>query len=52
MSKEPPNNDPRQRTDEGSMSQTDEPWKDKPEKEQRSGVKKSDLEKWHRTNTH
>jgi hypothetical protein len=37
MSKEKPNDDPRERTDWGSASQTDKPWKANPEKEQRSG---------------
>jgi hypothetical protein len=52
MSKETPNDDPRQRTDGGSHSQTDQPWKGNPEKEQRSGTKKSDPDKWRETNTH
>ena len=52
MSKDTPNDDPRQRTDQKSFKQTDEPWKEKPEKEQRSRVSKDDLEKWHRTDTH
>ncbi|UPK33646.1 hypothetical protein IVB18_36475 [Bradyrhizobium sp. 186] len=53
MSKERPTDDPRDRNDWGSHSQTDKPWKAKPEKEQRSGeVKKPDLEKWHETKTH
>jgi len=52
MSKETPKDDPRQRTDQKSFKQTDEPWKEKPEKEQRSRVSKDDLEKWHRTDTH
>ena len=39
-------------TDEGSHKQTDEPWKGNPEKEQRSGTKKSDPDKWQETNTH
>jgi hypothetical protein len=34
MSKETPKDDPRQRTDWGSHSQTDKPWKGPPEKEQ------------------
>jgi hypothetical protein len=42
MSKETPKNDPRERTDWGSASQTDKPWKGNPEKEQRSGTQKSD----------
>jgi hypothetical protein len=52
MSRETPKDDPRQRTDEGSLKQTDEPWKGNPEKEQRSSVRKDDLERWQRTNTH
>jgi hypothetical protein len=52
MSKETPKDDPRQRTDEGSLSQTDKPWKGNPEKEQRSGTKKSDPDQWQETNTH
>jgi hypothetical protein len=54
MSREKPNDDPRQRNDEGSHSQTDKPWKGNPEKEQRSPAdgEKIDLEKWHETNTH
>jgi hypothetical protein len=52
MSKEKPTDDPRQQTDWGSHKQTDKPWKGNPEKEQRSGESKPDLEKWHETNTH
>jgi len=52
MSKEKPTDDPRQQTDWESHKQTDKPWKGNPEKEQRSGVSKPDLEKWHETNTH
>jgi len=52
MSKEKPTDDPRQQTDWGSHKQTDKPWKGNPEKEQRSGESKPDLEKWHQTNTH
>jgi len=52
MSREKPNDDPRQKTDWGSHKQTDKPWKEKPEKDQRSGPVKHDLEKWHETNTH
>lgn len=39
-------------TGEGSMSQTDKPWKGNPEKEQRNDGHKPDLEKWQKTNTH
>ena len=52
MSKETPKDDPRKQSDDGSLKQTDQPWKGNPEKEQRSGVKKSDLEKWQRSDTH
>lgn len=52
MSREKPNDDPRQKTDWGSHKQTDKPWKEKPEKDQRSGLVKHDLEKWHETDTH
>jgi hypothetical protein len=31
MSKETPKDDPRQRNDEGSIKQTDQPWKGNPE---------------------
>jgi hypothetical protein len=34
------------------VKQTDQPWKGNPEKEQRNGDEKLDLEKWHETNTH
>jgi hypothetical protein len=52
MSKETPKTDPRQRTDAGSNKQTDQPWKGNPEKEQRNGDTKPDLEEWHESNTH
>jgi hypothetical protein len=52
MSKEKPTDDQRQQTDWGSHKQTDKPWQGNPEKEQRPGSSKSDLEKWHETNTH
>jgi hypothetical protein len=52
MSKEKPTDDPRQQTDWGSHKQTDKPWRGNPEKEQRPGSSKPDLEKWHETNTH
>ena len=52
MSKETPKDDPRQRTDEGSLTQTDTPWKGNPEKEQRSGVSKEDLKRWQDSDTH
>ena len=52
MSKETPKDDPRQQSDWTSTKQTDEPWKAPPEKEQTSGVKPADLEKWNETSTH
>lgn len=52
MSKETSKADPRRQTDESSHAQTNEPWKGNPEKEQRSGTKKSDPDKWQETNTH
>jgi hypothetical protein len=52
MSKEKPNDDPRQQTDRKSTRQTDQPWKRPIEKDQQSGVKREDLEKWNETNTH
>ena len=48
MSKETPLDE----TDQASHSHTDKPWKGNPEKEQRSGTKKSDPDKWQETNTH
>lgn len=52
MSKEAPQDDPRQQTDWDSNKQTNKPWEGNPEKEQRSGTKKSDPDKWQETNTH
>jgi hypothetical protein len=52
MSKETPQDDPRQNTDAGSHVQTDKPWKGNPEKEQRNDGAKIDLEKWHKSGTH
>jgi hypothetical protein len=52
MSKETPKDDPRQRSDWASTKQTDKPWEGNSEKEQRSGAKKSDPDKWQETNTH
>ncbi|OAF02903.1 hypothetical protein AYJ54_25175 [Bradyrhizobium centrolobii] len=52
MSKERPNDDPRHQNDWGSHAQTEKPWKGNPEKEQRSGEAKLDLEKWHESKTH
>ena len=51
MSKEKPNDDPRQRTDWKNTKQTDQPWKGQVEKEQKSNGR-SDLEQWQETNTH
>jgi hypothetical protein len=50
--KKPVTPDPGDRTDWGSHAQTREPWKGNPEKEQRPGDGKPDLEKWHETKTH
>jgi hypothetical protein len=50
MTKQTTKNDPRERTDWGSASQTETPWKGN--QEQRSGTKKSDPDKWQETNTH
>jgi hypothetical protein len=52
MSKEKPNDDPRQQTDWKNTRQTDQPWKGPVEKEQRPGGPPPDLEKWHEANTH
>jgi hypothetical protein len=52
MSKERQMDDPRQRSDWGSHSQTDKPWEGNPEKEQRTDSSKIDREKWHETKTH
>jgi hypothetical protein len=38
-------------SDWGSHAQTDKLWKGNPEKEQRAGDEKPDLEKWHESNT-
>ncbi len=43
---------PGERSDWGSHAQTKEPWKGNPEKEQRPGDKKPDLEKWQESDTH
>ena len=51
MSKENPNDDPRQRTDWKNTKQTDEPWKGPVEKEQKPGGRPPDLEKWHDVST-
>jgi hypothetical protein len=52
VSKETPKDDPRDRTDWRSSSQTDKPWMGNPEKEQRSGTQKSDPDKWQETSMH
>jgi hypothetical protein len=53
MSKETPKDDPRQKTDWGSTSQTDNPWKGVPEKEQFDPKRdRPDLEKWNDSKTH
>jgi hypothetical protein len=53
MGREKPTDDPRQRSDEGSLKQTNGPWKQPVEKEQNpQGARKSDLERWHKSNTH
>lgn len=52
MSKETSKDNPRQRTDLGSHSQTDEPWSGNPEKEQRNDDFKPDLERWQESDTH
>lgn len=41
-----------EKSDWGSHSQTNKPWKGNPEKEQRSGEGKPDLEKWQESSTH
>ena len=52
MSKETAKDDPRQKSDQGSHTQTDKPWKGNPEKEQRNDDAEIDLEKWLETSTH
>jgi hypothetical protein len=52
MSKETPSDDRREQTDWGSAKQTDKPWKGVTEKEQKSGTKKSDPDRWQESNTH
>lgn len=53
MSKEQQTDDPRQRTDEAGNSQTKEPWKGNPEKDQRTDHgSRIDLEKWQDSKTH
>lgn len=50
--KKPVTPDPGEPSDWGSHAQTNEPWKGNPEKDQRPGTKKPDLEKWHESSTH
>jgi hypothetical protein len=52
MSKEKPNDDPRQKTDWKNTKQTDRPWKSRVEKEQKNEEPQIDLEKWNETRTH
>ncbi|MEA2830524.1 MAG: hypothetical protein QOF22_1272 [Bradyrhizobium sp.] len=52
MSKEKPNDDPRQQTDWKNTKQTDQPRKGPVEKEQKNEDADIDLEKWHETKTH
>ena len=52
MSKEAPADDPHQKTDEGSLKQTDKPWKGPREKEQKPSDHTPDLKKWQETPTH
>ena len=52
MSREKPNDDPRQRSEWRSSKQTDQPWKGPVEKEQKPGLEKPDLERWRESDTH
>jgi hypothetical protein len=53
MSREKPSDDARQRTDKGSLKQTNEPWKQPVEKEQDpQGARKSHLNRWQKSSTH
>ncbi len=53
MSKEKPTDDPRVRTDWKTTKQTDKPWDQPVEKEQKpDGATKPDLEKWQDSSTH
>ena len=52
MSKETPEDDPRQATDQKNTKQTNEPWKGPVEKEQKRSGPAPDLEKWQETKTH
>ncbi len=51
MSQEKPTDDPRNKTDEKTMKQTDKPWQQPVEKEQGMGNTKPDLEKWQKSKT-
>lgn len=53
MSKEKPTDDPRNQSDWKNTKQTNEPWKQPVEKDQKpDGAQKPDLEKWQESNTH
>jgi hypothetical protein len=53
LSREKPNDDPREQTDSSNFRQGDKPWEQPKEKEQRGKVvRKSDLEKWQESDTH
>lgn len=52
MSKETPQDDPRKQTDWASNKQTDKPWQGNPEKDQKPGDTRPDLEKWRNSDTH
>ena len=52
MSKETPNDDPRERTDSRSHKQTEQPWRGNPEKEEKPSDEMPDLEKWQESSTH
>jgi hypothetical protein len=52
MSRETPQDDPRQQSDWGSHKQTDKPWKEHPEKDQHTDTSRNDLEKWQKSRTH
>jgi len=52
MSKETPQDDPRKQSDWASSKQTDKPWQGNPEKDQKPGDTRPDLEKWQKSDTH
>jgi hypothetical protein len=52
MSKEKPTDDPREQSDWKTTKQTDQPWKRPLDNDQKSGVRKDDLEKWNESKTH